>query len=290
MNGCQFNSLTSAPGLFTYLKIIAPDDKEAILSMDGCNMPRLSNPSQMFSNFNGDKSCMEKFSGIGWNVSGAQSMKELFQNQKSLKEIDLTGANFGSVINNEKAFLGCDNLETIRLSNCDMHSLTNFYSFSNAIKSVKYFYADGWDIRSVTSLKNLFNYDSTNQRELKEVDFTGAHFDSVKSMYQMFRNCSKLDSVTGLDTVSVKSLEEAQNMFINCTSLTSITMNIYSEGMTDKQVKLDNMFSGCSSLESISFVGLGNADHSVNVNQIYSFKYIINGCTSYDKEALENTL
>ena len=290
LNGCQFNSLTSAPGLFTYLKIIAPDDKEAILSMDGCYMPRLSNPTQMFSNFNGDKSCMEKFSGIGWNVSGAQSMKELFQNQKSLKEIDLTGANFGSVTNNEKAFLGCDNLETIRLSNCDMHSLTNFNSFSNTIKSVKYFYADGWDIRSVTSLKNLFNYDSTNQRELKEVDFTGAHFDSVKSMYQMFRNCSKLDTVTGLDTVSVKSLEDAQNMFINCTSLTSITMNIYSEGMTDKQVKLDNMFSGCSSLESISFVGLGNADHSVNVNQIYSFKYFINGCTSYDKEALEHTL
>ncbi len=290
LNGCNFGKLTKATGMFNYVDLQTPGDEKTKITMDDCNMSSLGNPSQLFQCFSGDNSRMQEFSGKNWNVSSATSIENLFNNQKSLEVIDLEGSNFGSVTNTKNLFNGCDRIETIILSNCDMHSLTGVYSFNNTDKSLKYFYADKWDIRNVKSLENFFNYSSIGQRELKEVDFTGAKLDSVTSMKLMFGNCDKLDTVTGLDTIEVTSLKYTIRMFANCKSLQSVSMNICSEGMADKQLEMNEMFDGCSKLTSISFVGLKNEDRSVDVNQISKLTHFINGCTQYDKDALEATL
>ena len=69
---------------------------------------------------------------------------------------------------------------------------------------------------------------------------------TVVDAYQMFYNCSSLQSVT-LDTGAVTS---ASYMFYNCYSLQSVTLD------TGAVVDASQMFSGCSSLQSVVLTGL----------------------------------
>ena len=226
-------------------------------TFDSCNMESVNNISNLF------KGCtsLTSFSGVNWKLSGISNLNNgLFSGVTSLSEVDLTGADLSGVTANYNIFNGCTGLTTVTLDRCNMSGITGgintaFFSGCYALDTVS---ANGWNINNCTSLSNLFD----GKTSLTTVSMTDMKIDHVKHN----------NGNAGFNS-----------MFKGCTSLTTVTMNVTTTNMSPNQQALNYMFDGCTSLTSVQFV-------DIDFSKIERFQCIFNGCTSYTKESLENTI
>ncbi len=227
------------------------------LSFDGCNMSTVKNINNLF------RGCtsLTSFSGKEWNLSGMTSLANMFSGITSLTSVDLTKANFSGVTSNYNLFNGCSGLTSVTLDECNMSGITGgintaFFSGCYALETVS---ANGWNINNCTSLSNLF--------------------DGKTSLTTVSMTDMKIDKVQKRDNNGNGGFN---SMFKNCTSLTSVTINVTSENMQKQQQSLNYMFTGCSNLTTVKL-------EDVDFNKIQQMKYIFNDCTSYSVDSLKET-
>lgn len=75
---------------------------------------------------------------------------------------------------------------------------------------------------------------------------------SVKTMSQMFRDCSSLTSLD-LSSFKTSNVTNMSGMFRGCSALTSLDLSYFE---TDKVNSMRDMFNGCSSLTSLNFCNI----------------------------------
>lgn len=145
---------------------------------------------------------------------------------------------------------------------------------------------------SVTSLKSLFS----NAGNIKTLTFAkGMDTSKIKSIYNMFYNCSSLVSLD-LSSFDTSNVTDASYLFSGCSSLTSLNISSFdTSSITNasylfkdcsKLVSLDlsnwntssitnasSLFRNCRSLVSLD---LSNFDMS----KATSYNYMFTGCTS----------
>lgn len=92
---------------------------------------------------------------------------------------------------------------------------------------------------------------------------------SVKTMSQMFRDCSSLTSLD-LSSFKTSNVTNMSGMFQGCSALTSLDL---SSLKTDKVQFMLNMFNGCSSLTSLNL-------RYNNFDNVTDYTNIFNGCNS----------
>ena len=91
-------------------------------------------------------------------------------------------------------------------------------------------------------------------------------------LFRDYKNCVEINGLANLDTSEVTSMD---NMFSNCSSLTSLDLSNFD---TSKVTSMKNMFSNCSRLPSLD---LSNFDTS-QVTGIFGMFYYCSSLTSLD--------
>ncbi len=134
-----------------------------------------------------------------------------------VEEIDLSGADTGSVTDMQLMFYDCSSLTRLELGNFD----------TSSVEYMDYMF---YGCSSLTGLE-LGNFDTS----------------SVRDMQYMFSDCS---SLTGLElgNFDTSSVETMRYMFSGCSSLTGLELGSFD---TSSVTDMEGMFSGCSSLSTL---------------------------------------
>ncbi|WP_026498632.1 BspA family leucine-rich repeat surface protein [Butyrivibrio sp. WCD2001] len=139
---------------------------------------------------------------------------------------------------------------------------------------------------------------------LKVVDLSNIDLSGVSDMSEMFRTCSKLEEITW-KKFDTSKITDMSLMFYHCKGLKSFSFPGWFEAKNVKDI--DNMFDGCTSLETVNFGGLNTSNvislsnvftdcsslKSVNLSQLKTknvteMSGLFRGCTSLESVSLKS--
>ena len=103
---------------------------------------------------------------------------------------------------------------------------------------------------------------------------------SNKKLENMFYNCTSLTSVN-FSNADISLVENMSNMFYNCSNLKILDLSSFN---TNNLKNTYNMFASCINLTSINF---GN---NFNTSKLTNMQNMFDGCTKLDNETLNNIL
>ena len=178
-------------------------------------------------------------------------------------------------------FSGCGKLGNIDVSDWEMNMLDaegwSCAGIFNACSSMTYFDVSKWNTSTWNSLNAMFAGTS-----IESIDLSGwvSTKNSVKGkkcsidISSMFRGCSKLKQVIGLEKILDSAVNNVTSLFSDCTSLVDISCldNCDFSNVTN----IAYIFRGCTQLTTIDFNILSN----YNFSKLYSMDYAFNGCSN----------
>lgn len=101
------------------------------------------------------------------------------------------------------------------------------------------------------------------------IDESCQNFDKY-SLTNLFRDCSVLETITGLENLNTSTVQSMDNMFSGCEKLTSLDLSSFN---TSSVTNMQSMFSDCTLLSSVK-VG------SWNTAIVTNMSYVFYGCGS----------
>ena len=149
--------------------------------------------------------------------------------------------------NSSGMFKDCINAQSIDLSLFEGKNTTNTsYMFSNC-KAIKNINMSTFDFVNVTDMNHMFD----GCLQLENLNLFTSATTKVTNMNAMFKDCSSIIDIP-INNVSFRSdaLTDAGFMFSGCTSLTSITFGAYFQ--TKACLSMIDMFQNCSSLTTLN--------------------------------------
>ena len=88
---------------------------------------------------------------------------------------------------------------------------------------------------------NEFSHTFENCSNLEVIDFTSFNSFNIKSMNSLFKGCSSLSNIIGLETIDTSSLENIEEMFVNCSTLSFINLSSFNlDKIKNKNRTFDN--------------------------------------------------
>ena len=103
---------------------------------------------------------------------------------------------------------------------------------------------DTWDISNLKSFDNLFNDFKGTVIDISKLTFN----QNITSMNSMFKGCSEVTEIIGLENINTSNVTNTINTFYNCASLKSLNISSWNMG---KVTNMSSMFNGCSSITNI---------------------------------------
>ena len=178
-------------------------------------------------------------------------------------------------------FSGCGKLGNIDVSDWEMNMLdTEGWSCAgifNACSSMTYFDVSKWNTSTWNSLNAMFAGTSIESIDLSGWVSTKNSVNGKKcsiDISSMFRGCSKLKQVIGLEKILDSAVNNVTSLFSDCTSLVDISCldNCDFSNVTS----ISYIFKGCTQLTTIDFNILSN----YNFSKLYSMGYAFNNCSN----------
>jgi len=226
-----------------------------VTGMNTWNTSKVNNTSQMFSNC----TVLPSLDLSGWNMTANTNTTSMFQSCSVLTGITgLNTWNTSKVINTSSMFNGCTSLSSLNLSNWNLSSCTNF---------------------GTTTTSGMF-YSCTN---LKDINVSNWLLNTTSniSMQAVFRLCSSLSAVTGLNTWNTSKVTDTSYMFNVCSSLLSLDLSNWNINTTSN-TNMFGMFSSCTALTGITGLNTWNTSKVINTGSIFS------SCSSLSSLDLSN--
>lgn len=199
------------------------------------------------------------------------TMTSLFASDVNLEEIDLSGLRWSNITNLDSAFLDCNKLRSIDLSDCiDWSNITKFvsvFSGCSSLTDIQFDY-DNVDLEYITSFKEAFKGCAALQGFNPEfyVDMS-----SATNASSMFEGCESLEDSAFVDSngdarfdASVGALTDMSSMFKNTKALRTPVMDWID---TSNVTTMASCFEGCGAEEldlsswdfsSVTIVGYNN--------------------------------
>lgn len=198
------------------------------------------------------------------------SMREMFYNNESLTNLDLSSFDTSNVTDMEKMFCGCTDLETLNVSKFDMSKVTTIKEMFCNCRSISFLDVKKWNTSKITSMRETFYYCVA----LEDLDVSEWDTSRVTTFYRMFSNCLLLET---LDTLywNTSAVTEMGEMFYYCSNLKNIFVENWN---TTNVIDMSSMFANCSAL---NYLGLGNWDTS-NVTNMAGLFQNCNGLSTFD--------
>ena len=218
-----------------------------------------------------------------------KSLKGLFKNYESLKEINIIKCNRKDIKNMSEMFYGCKNLDKLNITNLKTDKVTDMsYMFSGCL-SLENINLLNFDTSNVTNMQNMFER-CTKVEELNLYNFDTSN---VIYMNDMFYECKSLKSLNinvDIDNTpliiygknnsyydsSSSKISSSKNwnthnvinmshMFYNCSSLKELYI---SELDTYSVIDMSYMFYNCSSIHELKLSGF-NFSNVINMSNMF---------------------
>ena len=199
--------------------------------------------------------------------------RAMFQNCKSLTQLDISRLKTSDVIYMSYMFNGCSSLESLDLSNFDTNNVKYMYEMFSNSKSLKKIDVSSFDTQNVTDMQNMFS-DCNSLEVLNVYKFNTS---KVRNMDGLFTRCKSLTSldVSSWNTGNVANMAY---MFLDCSKLKILDVSKFD---THSVVKMVSMFSGCQLLTSLDL-------SSWNTKKVTDMSYMFNGCKKLINAAVRN--
>lgn len=223
----------------------------------------------------------------------------LYSQRNDFREIDLSGFDTSRLTDMRGMFSGCSNLTTIRgLDSLNTSSVTDMHCMFEGCTSLTSLNLSGFDTSHVTDMQGMFygctaltslDLSSWNTSRvtymgksrpdevgmfqgcssLTSLDLSGWDTSSVTDMNQIFRDCSSLRTIRGLESWNTSRVTNMTRMFFGCTCLTSLDLSSWN---TASVTNMYGIFAGCSSLTSLDL-------SSWNTASVTYMEYMFGGCS-----------
>ena len=218
---------------------------------------RLFNCSYIFQNCNS----LETLDVTNWDVSGCDSLFNMFNGCSSLKNIDVSNWNVSRGIDFKNMFLGCSSLETLNVTNWDVSKAQQLsYMFSGCTK-LKTLNVTNWDVSNVKDFVAIF-YNCTS---LKILDVYNWNLKNALTINSMFYGCSNLLSLN-ISGWNVSKVIDINNLFYGCSKLQELDLNSWD---VSKVQTMLNLFYNCLNLEDLN-VSNWDVSNVTNCNNCFN--------------------
>ncbi|MBR3328214.1 MAG: BspA family leucine-rich repeat surface protein [Atopobiaceae bacterium] len=216
-----------------------------------------------------------------WDTSKAMGMGDMFWGCSSLTSLDLSRWNTSKVTSGmvgntwysgmQGMFNGCAALKTLNLSGWDA-SKANMDNMFMGCTSLETLNLSGWKLRDDSlELRSLF-WDLSN---LKTIDLTGWNLGAYAPSFSGLDKLTEIKGISDLDTSQVANLSE---MFSNCSSLESLDLSKWD---TSNVTDMTSMFESCTNLVSLDV-------STWNTANVHGAKSMFSGCFSLESLDLSN--
>ena len=227
-----------------------------------------------------------------------KSLKGLFKNCESIKELKILKCNRKDIIDMSEMFYECKNLDNLNITNLktdNVKDMSYMFSGCSSLQEINIF---NFNTSNVTNMQNMFEKCSN----LIELNLSNFNTSNVIYMNDMFYECTSLKTLyfdnykpsflidrkkfTYNDSIS-KSTNNYWNtsnvinmsyMFYNCKSL--IELNI-SQFNTSKVIDMSYMFYNCSSLNHL-IISNFNTSNAINMSNMFD------GCKNLNCSEIPN--
>ena len=197
----------------------------------------------------------------GWDTKNVTNMYNMFQNCYLLTQLDVSGWDTRNVTNMCNMFQYCHLLAALDVSGWDTGKVTTFGGMFNECKSLTQLDVSGWDTKNVTSMGNMFRH----CRLLTTLDVSTWDTGRVTNMNSMFRECSKL-TVLNIGKWDTSNTTNMHQMFADCSQLTALDVAGWD---TSRVAYFDSMFNGCSKLKALA-VSHWNTANAISLSNMFS--------------------
>lgn len=237
------------------------------LDLSSFNTKKVTN---MYDMFNGSTNLRSIKLPKGFIGSSVTYLKAMFNNCKSLTELDLSGSNSENVKDMSEMFNGCRALSKLVLTDFKTEQVTTMESMFCNCSKLETLDVSSFNTENVTTMCGMFSHCSS----LRSLDLTGFNTANVTDMSSMFQNCLSLQSLD-LSSFNTRKVSGMQSMFEGCTNLESIDFSSFD---TENMTSMIAMFSSCTKLETLDLSSFatpkmvtmsGAFEKCVNLKTIY---------------------
>lgn len=226
-----------------------------------------------------------------WDTSQTNDMLSLFHNCTSLLKADLENWDTHSVEYFNSMFNSCTGLQTVNLTintagknDVNMQNMFNNCTHDPITVTIK------GDFSRISKSANMFNQcyklnnlnlnhislePDSSSNELKKANTGSKPFQNCTDFSQMFRDCSVLTSIPGIEYWNTSKVTNMCKMFSRCYGLASIDFSHFD---TSNVTDMSYMFYNCSALPSIDVSNF----NTYNVKNISYMFYNCSSLTSID--------
>ena len=210
------------------------------------------------------------------NMSSATEIDGLFQNCSSLKRVDLSNIDASQVTHIGLAFGGCPNLTSVDLSyfyapKMDRFAVNPIYIVFDSCDSL-FINMSHFNAETTTNFNALFY----NCKNSLSIDLSYSNFPNINNMDSYFKNYNNLKYIN-LSHMKT-SVSNMNNMFSGCSSLELIDLSGFE---TSSLIEMSSIFDGCSSLESIDL-------SKFDISNVKDISYMFYNCISLKSINLDN--
>lgn len=207
-----------------------------------------------------------------------------FEEHKNLTTVNLSGCKMPSMTNTKWMFYGCEKLVSVDLTNADFSGVTDASYMFSSCKSLKTVTATGCKLTSLTNASSMFN----NCTSLVNLSLSGSRNTVVTDLSAMFSGCTSLKT-TALGW-GISNVQTMRSMFSNCKAME--TRDFSGWGTLSRLTDVSLMFSGCTSLRSVTFTGLttgrltsvnGMFQDCSSLESVDIAHFDVSGCTTISK-------
>ena len=207
-----------------------------------------------------------------------------FQGHKNLTTVNLSGCKMPSMTDTKWMFSGCEKLVSVDLTNADFSGVTTASYMFSSCKSLKTVTATGCKLTSLTDASGMF-YNCTS---LVNLSLSGSRNTAVTDLSGMFSGCTSLKT-TALGW-GISNVQTMRSMFSNCKAME--TRDFSGWGTLSRLTDVSLMFSGCTSLRSVTFTGLttgrltsvnGMFQDCSSLESVDIAHFDVSGCTTISK-------
>ena len=211
------------------------------------------------------------------------NLKNTFKDCVLLENLDLSGWNTSNLTSLEGTFSGCTALRVIKMTGWDMSRITSLKQTFKGLTALQIIENDTWNLAlcedmsetfagcsALTSLNTANIKTSAKLRStqgtfldcssLTDIDVSNMNTVSVSDMSSMFKNCSSLTQISGLDKMNTSSAASMSYMFAYTDSIDTLYLRSFD---TARVSNFEGMFFGTANINSLTTI---NASRKFVVN------------------------
>ena len=213
------------------------------LDVSQWNTSKVTNMNSMFSNCRS----LTSLDVSNFNTSQVTAMTSMFNGCHSLTSLDVSNFNTSQVIKMGSMFANCKGLTSLNVSNFDTSRVNRMGSMFYNCTGLTSLDVSKWDTSKVESMESMFDYCSS----LTSLDVSKWNTTHVLDMSYMFRRCTSLTSLDLSNWYKRGASDSMSGMFSGCINLVSLDLSNWDID-NNSIIAMQGMFLDCTSLRTIT--------------------------------------